>query len=184
LLDKSLVSREEAAGGACYRLHETTREYARLKLREAGEEDAVDRRCADHYLSRCLRFAVEGRYRLLPWLAWMELEIDNVRAVLGRSVDEGDVQRGIDLATCLIWYWITRATTEGVRRLDELLPRAGSPAAHPWAYFVRGFLAVLQSDPSAAGEALGRGVAGSGRRHAGRALAVARHGVDRRQHGR
>ncbi len=125
LIDKSLVIKEDVAGAACYRLHETMREYARLKLREAGEEDAVERRCADYYLSRCAHFAAEGRYRLLDWLAWTELEIDNIRAVLRRCLDHEDSQRGIDLATCLIWYWITRATAEGVRWLDELLARHG-----------------------------------------------------------
>lgn len=162
LIDKSLVVKEEAADAACYRLHETMREYARLKLHEAAaeeeEEAAVERRCADHYLSRCVLFAVEGRYRLLEWLGWMELEIDNIRAVLRRCLDHEDFLRGIDLASCLIWYWITRATTEGVRWLDELLAREASPVAHPWVYFVRGFLAVLQNDPAAAKPALERGV--------------------------
>jgi predicted ATPase/DNA-binding CsgD family transcriptional regulator len=160
LIDKSLVIKEDIAGAAaCYRLHETMREYARLKLQEAGEEDAAERRCADYYLSRCARFAAEGRYRLIDWLAWMELEIDNIRAVLRRCRDHEDYRRGIDLATCLIWYWITRATTEGVRWLDELLAREANPVASPWTYFVRGFLAVLQNDPAAARPALERGVA-------------------------
>jgi predicted ATPase/DNA-binding CsgD family transcriptional regulator len=159
LIDKSLVTKEDAAGEACYRLHETMREYARLRTYEAGEQDAVEQRCADHYLARCALFAAEGRYRLLDWLAWMELEIDNVRAVLRSRIDHGDTRRGIDLATFLIWYWITRATAEGVRWLDELLAREAEPAAHPWAYFVRGFLAVLQNDPAAATPALERGVA-------------------------
>jgi predicted ATPase/DNA-binding CsgD family transcriptional regulator len=159
LIDKSLVIKEDAVGTACYRLHETMREYARLKLREAGEEDAVELRCADYYVARCVHFAAEGRYRLLEWLAWMDLEIENIRAVLRRCMDHQDIRRGIDLATCLIWYWITRATAEGVRWLDELLARDAEPAAHPWAYFVRGFLAVLQNDPAAARPALERGVA-------------------------
>lgn len=88
----------------------------------------------------------------------MELEIDNVRAVLRGCLDEEDIRRGIHLATCLVWYWVTRATSEGVRWLDELLARDVDPGAHPWAYFVRGFLAALQSDPTAAGSALERGV--------------------------
>jgi len=158
LLDKSLVIKEDASGIACYRLHETMREYARLKLHEAGEEAAVERRCADYYLSQSLHFAAQGRYQLLEWLAWMELEIDNVRAVLRRCIDQQDYRRGVDLATCLIWYWVTRATTEGVRWLDELLARDAEPVGHPWAYFARGFLAVLQSDPAAATPALERGV--------------------------
>ena len=89
LVDKSLVIKEDVAGAACYRLHETMREYARLKLREAGEEALVERRCTDYYLARCRQFAVEGRYRLLEWLAWVELGIDNIRAVLRRSSGPG-----------------------------------------------------------------------------------------------
>jgi predicted ATPase/DNA-binding CsgD family transcriptional regulator len=159
LIDKSLVIMEEAAGAPCYRLHETMREFARLKLREAGEADATELRCADYYLSRGLHFAVEGRYRLLPWLAWMEVEIDNIRAVLRGCLDHGDSRRGTDLAACLTYYWITRATAEGVRWLDELLALDARPAANPWVYFARGFLAVLQNDPAAARPALEQGVA-------------------------
>jgi predicted ATPase/DNA-binding CsgD family transcriptional regulator len=158
LLDKSLVIKEDAGGVACYRLHETLREYARLKSSEADEVGTVERRCADHYLKQCQQFAAQGRHRLLCWLLWTELEIDNVRAVLRRCLDQGDHPLGIDLATSLVWYWVTRATTEGVRWLDELLVRDTEPTAHPWAYFVRGFLAVLQGDPAAATRALERAV--------------------------
>jgi predicted ATPase/DNA-binding CsgD family transcriptional regulator len=157
LIDKSLVIKEDNEGTACYRLHETMREYARLKLREAGDEDAVEQRCAGYYLMRCAHFAAEGRYRLLDWLGWAELEIDNIRAVLRHCLDGGDSRLGVNLASSLIWYWITRATAEGVQWLDELLaqphPQDGV-SAPPWAYFVRGFLAVLQNDPAAARPAL------------------------------
>ena len=47
LVDRSLVMKEDAKGVACYRLHETMREYAGLKLREAGEEEVVELRCAE-----------------------------------------------------------------------------------------------------------------------------------------
>jgi DNA-binding CsgD family transcriptional regulator len=163
LIDKSLVIKEDTDGAACYRLHETMREYARLKLRAAGEEEAVERRCADYYLMRCAHFAAEGRYRLLDWLRWAELEIDNIRAVLRHRLDHGDSRRGVNLASALIWYWITRATAEGVQWLDELLtqphPQLDGVSAPPWAYFVRGFLAVLQNDPAAARPALDSAVA-------------------------
>ena len=157
LVDKSLVIKEDTDGADSYRLHETMREYARLGLRETGEQDAVDRRCADYYLARCRLFALQGRYRLLDWLAWAELEIDNIRAVLHNGMEQ-DPRFGIELASSLIWYWVTRATTEGVRCLDTLLARQATPVAHPWVYFVRGFLAVLQSDPAAATPALEHGV--------------------------
>jgi predicted ATPase/DNA-binding CsgD family transcriptional regulator len=165
LVDKSLVTKEDAKGRACYRLHETMREYTGLKLREAGERDVVERRCTDYYVAICRQFAQQNRYRLLEWLEWMELEVDNVRSVLQRCLIREDFVRGIDLACSLGWYWATRATTEGVRWLDELLVTApsggGDAAVNGWAYFIRGFLAVLQSDPAAATPALERGILGS-----------------------
>ncbi|WP_422769815.1 helix-turn-helix transcriptional regulator [Plantactinospora sp. WMMC1484] len=155
LLDKSLLGREDVAGVTCYRLPETMREYARLKLHESGDAETVQLRCADYYLSRCLQFAATGRYQLVPSLAWLDLEIDNIRGVLRACIARGDRPRAVGMATALIWYWVTRATTEGVRWLDELL---AGPVASPWTYFARGFLAVLQNDPEAATHALDRGV--------------------------
>jgi predicted ATPase len=160
LIDKSLVIKEDAGGLACYRLHETMREYAGLKLRAAGEEEVFEERCAEYYVSWCRRSATEARYRLVPWLEWLDLEIDNIRSVLGRCLTRADVQRGIDLASSLGWYWITRATTEGARWLDELLAAGpGHSQAHARAHFMRGFLAVLQADPAAARPALERAAA-------------------------
>jgi len=160
LVDKSLVMKEDAHGVACYRLHETMREFARLNLREAGEEDVVEDRGTEYYRSRCRRSVEESRYRLVEWLEWMDLEIDNIRAVLGRCAARRDSVRGTDLATAVGWYWITRATTEGVRWLDEMLECGGGHGdAQFWAYFLRGFLAVLKADATSAAPAIERAVA-------------------------
>ena len=160
LVGKSLVTREDANGLACYRLHETMREFARLKLGEAGEQEAVEARCAEYYRSRCQRPVLEGRYRLLEWLGWADLEIDNIRAVLQRCLSHADTARGIDLAVSLGWYWVTRATTEGMRWLEEFLACAGGDSyPHARAYFIRGFLAVLKDDPATARPALQTAVA-------------------------
>jgi len=160
LVEKSLVMKEETRALACYRLHETMREYAGLKLIEAGEQETVELRCVGHYVSTCQRSALLARYRLVDWLEWMDLEIDNVRCVLGRCMTYGDFASGISLAASAGWYWITRATTEGVRWLDELLASGHSdPESEAWACFIRGFLAVLQSDPAAARPMLVRAVA-------------------------
>ena len=159
LVGKSLVMKEDAKGLACYRLHETMREFAALKLRESGEEEAVELRCAGYYRSRCRRSALTGN-RLLEWLEWADLEIDNIRAVLQGCLVRADAEVGIDLARSLGWYWITRATTEGMRWLDEFLASGGgSPEARAWALFMRGFLAVLKADPAAARPAVRAAVA-------------------------
>ncbi len=166
LVDKSLVIKEDAKGLACYRLHETMREYAGLKLREAGEEEVFQQRCAEYYRASCQRSSAEAQYGLPAWLEWMELEIDNVRSVLRSCLNHSDLQRGLDLASSLGWYWMTRATTEGVRWLDELLAAGpATPEVQARAYFFRGVLAVLQSDPIAARPALER--AGVAAREAG-----------------
>ena len=167
LVDKSLVMKEDVPGPACYRLHETMREFAGLKLREAGEEDVVERRCEEYYVSTCRRSAEWARYRLVEWLAWTDLEIDNIRSVLRRCLVHVDIASGMDLATSLPLYWATRATTEGVRWLDELLTiGCGDPELQARAEYLRGFLAVLLVDPTAAMPALERAAAAD--REAGR----------------
>jgi predicted ATPase/DNA-binding CsgD family transcriptional regulator len=155
LVDKSLVLKEDLRRVACYRLHETMREFARLKLREAGEEEAVEDRATEYFRSRCVEMIGESRYRLAEWLDWMDLEIDNIRAVLGGCLARRDSVPGLDLATAVGWYWITRATTEGARWLDELFACGrGNPQAQFWAQFLRGFLAVLKADAVAAPPAI------------------------------
>ena len=160
LVDKSLVMKEDVRGIACYRLHETMREYSALKLTEAGEEVGVGERCTDYYWSRCQQAVPEARYKLADWLEWMDLEIDNIRAILRHCLTRRDARRGIDLVTSVGWYWITRATSEGVRWLDELQACGpGNPEGQFWAYFLRGFLAVLKADPTAARPPLQRALA-------------------------
>ena len=160
LVDRSLVIKTEEHGIACYHLHETMREFAALKLRESDEEAMLEERCTEHYASRCRDTAEEGRFRLVEWLAWMEVEIDNIRAVLRRCIARRDAIRGLYLAASLGWYWMTRATSEGIRWLDELLAlQGGDAASNAQACFMRGFLAVLQSDPATARPTLERAAA-------------------------
>jgi predicted ATPase/DNA-binding CsgD family transcriptional regulator len=167
LVEKSLVMKEDSPGPACYRLHETMREFAAVKLRDAGEEQAVELRCVEHYVTRCRRSAEAARYGLVEWLGWMDLEIDNIRSVLGRCLARGDLSRGLDLAASLRWFWYTRATSEGVRWLDAFLALGrGDPEPQARAEYMRGMLAVLLVDPTAAAPALER--AATANREAGR----------------
>jgi predicted ATPase/DNA-binding CsgD family transcriptional regulator len=160
LVDKSLVTKEDVRGLACYRLHETLREYARLKLGDAHEEELLEERCLEHYRTTCLRSADQARYRLLEWLAWAELEIDNIRAVLLRCLARGDSARGLDIAASMKYYWITHGTTEAVRWLDPLLaPGEASPLTLVRAYYLRGWLSLLQGDPAAARPWIARAIA-------------------------
>ena len=121
LVDKSLVTKEDVRGVACYRLHETMREYAGLKLGDAAEADDLDESYLDYYRTRCLETEDDARHRPLEWLPWVELEIDNIRSALQKCLAVADWRRGLEIATSIGYYWVTRGTTESMRWFDELL---------------------------------------------------------------
>jgi predicted ATPase/DNA-binding CsgD family transcriptional regulator len=164
LVDKSLVAREDAFGVACYRLHETMREYASLKLHEAGEVEWLDDVYVEYYRSRSRDLRADllrdlraahalepGRNRTLEWFQWVDLEIDNIRSALHKCVAVSDWRRGLELATSVGYYWVTRGTTESIRWFDDLLAAAGGSADVPArAYYFRGWLSMLKGDPEAA----------------------------------
>lgn len=160
LIEKSLVTRDDVKGAGCFRLHETMREYAYLQLADAGERAQLEERFLEYYRTRCLRTADHAWQRTREWLEWNELEIDNIRSVLQQCVAQGDLQRGLEVAASLGYYWIMRATTESVRWLDELF--ASDPdSVHPnaRAYRLRGWLSLLQVDAERARPWLARAVA-------------------------
>jgi predicted ATPase len=157
LVDKSLLLKENVGPLASFRLHETTREYAAEKLRESGEEQAAQRELGNYYVSRCLEAADGARFRLVEWLEWIDLEIDNLRAILHRFRSEGDHEHGLQLVGALVWYWVTRATSEGQRWLNLFLDAApDDPRTNTGAHFLRGFLAILQANPTTARRELER----------------------------
>ncbi len=159
LVDKSLVTAEVARSVACYRLHETMREFARLRLREAGEEDAVEERNESYFVSRCRSGWEDPGYDLGAWLDWLDLEIDNIRSILRKCVDRRDGALGLGLTLSLRGFWATRATSEGVRWLDQLLEQGVAHEARADGEYLRGFLLVLLVDPVAAMPSLERAVA-------------------------
>ena len=159
LVDKSLVTKKDVGGVASYQLHETTREYASAKVRDAGEDELLKDWCVEHYRTTCLQRAEHARYRLVEWLQWAELEIDNIRAMLYDCVARGDLARGLDVATSMRYYWITHGTTESIRWFDQLLASDdGSPKTLVRAYYLRGWLSLLKGDPEAAKPWLARAI--------------------------
>src|SRR4029453_216108 len=150
LVDKSLVTKEDVRGVACYRLHETMREYAGLKVGDAAEADDLDESYLDYYRMRCLETEDDARHRPLEWLPWVELEIDNIRSALEKCPAVADWRRGLEIATSIGYYWVTRGTTESIRWFDELLASAAdSPDVPARAYHFRGWLSMLQIEPEA-----------------------------------
>src|SRR5262249_7166618 len=147
LVDKSLVVVEEKAGdGTRYRLLETIGEYARARLREAGEEAVLRRRHQDYFVqwAETLEVRAQGPENL-DILARLACEHDNFRAVLTwclKSREEGRGKReeqvrlllpdpsslfpsgeaGLRLVGALGYYWEAHGHfQEGRRYLQEAL---------------------------------------------------------------
>ena len=159
LVDKSLVIKENINGTACYRLHETMREYAILKLRAAREEELIAERCLEFYRRRCLESAEGARYQLVEWLRWADLEIDNLRAMLHQCVANGDRARGLDIAASMRYYWLTHGSTEAIGWLDQLVEAdEASAKTRVQSYFLRGWLSLIQADPPTARRWLARAI--------------------------
>ena len=96
LVDKSLVAVEEGEhdGAVRYTMLEPVRQYAREKLRESGEEDAVQERHAGFFLA----LAEEAEPEMSgpdqeAWLRRLEREHANLRAALAWALDPAHSRR-------------------------------------------------------------------------------------------
>jgi predicted ATPase/class 3 adenylate cyclase len=126
LVEKSLVVYEEWNGRARYRLLETVREYARERLLEIDDGEALQKRHRDSFLS----LAEAARQRLTgpeqgEWLERLEMEHDNLRAALEWSVEQGESTIALRFGNALGLFWYYRGhLVEGWRRMAELLSLA------------------------------------------------------------
>ncbi|GAA4910269.1 putative ATPase [Stackebrandtia albiflava] len=108
LVDRSLVS----VGGTDrlrYRLLESVAAYATERLDDPAEAAALRRRARDHYLRLTERAetALCGTGQV-AYLAMLDTETLNVRAVLDVAVAEGDAETALRLAAGLSWYKFLR----------------------------------------------------------------------------
>ncbi len=152
LVDKSLVAVEAWGEATRFRLHESTRQYAWVRLREAGEVEATRNRHLDYFcglaettepdlLNRRQAYAVN---RLVK-------EYDNLRAALTWSTTKpGDPQRGLRLAVALSRFWELRGFLVEERAwLEKLLASVdGSipPVVHARALRAAGMAAFFQNE--------------------------------------
>jgi len=153
LVDKSLLCQEAGTdGGPRFVMLETIRAYALDLLVASGEEAAVRQRHALYYLT-----LVERAEPLLhgaeqqAWLDRLDVEYDNVRAVLAWSqVAVNGAALGLRLAAALLPFWqIGGRLSEGREQLTRMLahPEATAPTvACARALFAVGFLAGSQGD--------------------------------------
>ena len=130
LADQSLIRSLEMGGDGGeprFQVLDTIREYAAERLAGRGEADAIRDRHAAWFLQLAQRIAPElagaDQRRLLDQL---ELEHDNIRAVLDRATVAGDAPTAIGLAHAVWRFWQKRGHLyEARRRLDAM-------AAAPW----------------------------------------------------
>ncbi|HLY26707.1 MAG TPA: tetratricopeptide repeat protein, partial [Aggregatilineales bacterium] len=109
LVNKSLVVADESGDAVRYRLLQTIRQYARERLLEAGEAQAVQNRHLDFYIA----LTTEGEPHTRSWQqkAWFErydLEMDNLRGALEWAISAPRVQAGLQLSNALWYFWFRR----------------------------------------------------------------------------
>jgi predicted ATPase/DNA-binding winged helix-turn-helix (wHTH) protein len=134
LIAKSLVT-TSANVRVRYRLLDTTRAYARGKLAESGELDAVARRHAEHYHHLFERAEAELETRpMAEWLGDYGRQIDNLRAALDWAFSPGgDASIGVGLTATAIPLWIHLSLMEechgrAERALSAIAAEAGGDA--------------------------------------------------------
>lgn len=127
LVDKSLV-RVDASGR--YDLHELLRQYAADKLSDVGEAQTTTQRHLAYFLKLAEQAEahIYGREQL-AWFDQLEIELDNLRAALTRSVQNRLNEAGLRLAGTLGWFFQYRAHWhEGLTWLKHLLAMAPDAA--------------------------------------------------------
>ena len=158
LVEKSLVVVEPAgngppaaADGPRYRLLEPVRQYAAVKLIEAGEEAAIRERHAAHLLAVAAAAAplLAGPTQDI-WLDNLERDHDNLRAALRWAADRRDGPLGLRLVAALWPFWRVRGHhREGQRWASTFLDLPGAPGDADLrldALLASGHLAYLQGD--------------------------------------
>ncbi len=149
LVDKNLVQQKEISGGEPrFVMLEMIQEYARERLKASGEEETTKRRQAVYFVDLAERAEPELRLEGYEyWSGRLELDLENIRAVLEWTLSGGDVTLGVRLAgaLCLFWYG-NGYHIEGRRWTQQLLERLNevSIVFHPKFLISAGHLAFLR----------------------------------------
>jgi predicted ATPase/class 3 adenylate cyclase len=129
LVDKSLLGQEEGSGGEPrFVMLETLQEFAREKLQESAELEALEKQHALYFVG----FAEQVEPELIgpqqaAWLERLEEDHDNLRAALRwvgetNNPDPDAAETGLRLAGALWRFWYVRGHyTEGRRQLGSIL---------------------------------------------------------------
>jgi predicted ATPase/class 3 adenylate cyclase len=87
---------------------ETIREYATWRLDASGEAETVRRRHAEHYAAEGVKFAWRARNSEPDALERLDAELDNMRAALTWSFENGEIDTAQRLLEGVWWIWLTK----------------------------------------------------------------------------
>jgi predicted ATPase len=127
LTDKSLLFTEPQNEEMRFNFLETIHEFAREKLKHAGEEVTMKNRHLAYFCQIAERVEIEVEYEnQTAWLNRCEAEHNNMRAALAWSLKEGaDLQTGIRLAASLGLFWYLHSHfIEGLEQSRIFLQKA------------------------------------------------------------
>src|SRR5574341_47711 len=108
LLNKSLLRQEEGLPGeARFVMLETIHEYARERLSESGEGEAIHRRHAEYFTQWVERFKRDIRAggQQYARFAWLNVEYANLRAALEWSLAGEQSELGLRMIGAIWPYW-------------------------------------------------------------------------------
>ena len=151
LVEKSIIQRDPDRP-ARYSMLETVRQFGRQRLRELGEEVAMQRRHRDWVLQLALAAGAYGDKEAEAFDR-VQLELDNVWSALDFCrLQQGEVAAGIEICRQLQPYWWSRGPLGDVRRiLDTFYPlTAENSVPRGWCLFTMAMLAGAQSDAAVA----------------------------------
>ncbi|MEA2572919.1 MAG: hypothetical protein QOH93_217, partial [Chloroflexia bacterium] len=158
LVDKSLLRQGAGPGGEeRYLMLETIQEYAREKLEESGEADALQQEHAAYFLQMAERAEPQLRgSRQAEWLERLEAEHDNLRAALKWDIEQGHPEEALRLGAALVEFWKARGyLSEGRTWLEAALEISDAPTeARARALMAAGNLASAQGDYARASSVL------------------------------
>ncbi len=160
LVEKSLVVADAHGDEMHYRLLETVRQYARERLAQAEEANALRR----HHLAWCLELAERVPPERLDanQVALLDEQQDDLRAALGWSVEAGHTADGLRLAIgCWPLWYLRGRFAEGrswFSALQELPAEVEVQGLRARALACEGHLAFCEGDSAAAESLLRAGL--------------------------
>jgi predicted ATPase/serine/threonine protein kinase len=153
LLNKSLLQRtDEIDGAPRFFFLDTIHQYARERLAESGEEQAIQRRHAVFFVKLAEKAEPELRGPDQErWSACLREDYDNLRAALSWAIEGGDPELGLRLVGALSEFWYYEGPiSEGEKwiqlALDQLESEPISPGFQAKVLNGAGMLAFATGD--------------------------------------